>query len=175
MEALTIRPATEHDIETIQYIGSITYRDHFASLWTPDGIERFLAADFTTDALRTTFGSPAHHLWLLAYEADGREPVGFAKINWAMPEPIQGQRGAELQKIYFTKACVGKGYGKQLLDHIVACARQHAQQQLWLDVLKSNTGAQQFYQRSGFRPLGEIPFKTDLHEIGMLVMTMGIA
>jgi ribosomal protein S18 acetylase RimI-like enzyme len=41
---------------------------------------------------------------------------------------------------------------------------------LWLDVLKSNAGAQRFYTSRGFRVLGEIPFNTDLSEIGMLVM-----
>ena len=41
---------------------------------------------------------------------------------------------------------------------------------LWLDVLKSNVGAQRFYANHGFQVLGEIPFSTDLMQSGMFVM-----
>jgi ribosomal protein S18 acetylase RimI-like enzyme len=37
-------------------------------------------------------------------------------------------------------------------------------------VLKSNAGARAFYERQGFNVVGEIPFATDLEEIGMWVM-----
>lgn len=174
MKHLTIRQALESDIQTIQHIGETSYREHFSHLWTPDGISQFLDADFATESLRITLSTPSKHLWLLAYEKDDR-PVGFAKINWFSPDPIQGKEGAELQKIYFLKSCVSRGYGGELLSYIVACAKERSQAQIWLDVLKNNTGAQHFYQRSGFCPLGHIPFKTDIYDVGMIVMAQAIA
>ncbi|WP_375373155.1 hypothetical protein [Pseudomonas hygromyciniae] len=39
-----------------------------------------------------------------------------------------------------------------------------------MDVLKTNSNAQRFYERFGFRALGEIPFSTDIAQIGMVVM-----
>lgn len=41
---------------------------------------------------------------------------------------------------------------------------------IWLDVLKTNSNAQRFYESFGFGALGEIPFSTDMAEIGMIVM-----
>ena len=41
---------------------------------------------------------------------------------------------------------------------------------LWLDVLKSNSGARRFYESAGLRQVDEVPFSTDLEQIGMWVM-----
>ena len=41
---------------------------------------------------------------------------------------------------------------------------------LWLDVLKSNSGARRFYESAGLRQIGEVPFSTDLEQICMWVM-----
>jgi len=37
-------------------------------------------------------------------------------------------------------------------------------------VIKFNAKARRFYARFGFQEIGEIPFKADLAEIGMVVM-----
>ena len=47
---------------------------------------------------------------------------------------------------------------------------QRGEHLLWLDVLKTNVSAQGFYEAFGFRRMGEIPFSTDLADIGMVVM-----
>ncbi|WP_410021992.1 MULTISPECIES: hypothetical protein [unclassified Pseudomonas] len=41
---------------------------------------------------------------------------------------------------------------------------------LWLEVLKTNIGAQRFYTANGFQSLAELPFRTDIAEIQMVVM-----
>jgi ribosomal protein S18 acetylase RimI-like enzyme len=78
--------------------------------------------------------------------------------------------GVELQKIYFLKSEAGRGYGNQLLNFICNRAIEHGERLLWLDVLKSNSNARRFYEGFGFQEIGEIPFKTDVAEIGMIVM-----
>lgn len=184
MEMMKIKNATESDIAALQRLCCESYRDHFAHLWTREGIQRFLDKDFATDVLRTTLATPARHLWLTVSEGDAghgvnevNEPnaandqiVGYAKLNWSVPDPVAGIDGAELQKIYFLKSAAGKGYGVALLERILACIRERSCRRVWLEVLKANVGAQKFYARMGFRIAGEIPFRTDLAEIGMVVM-----
>ena len=172
MAPLTIRPALPGDLAALQQVGVASYRDHFSEQWTPAGIAAFLAADFSEAALRATLAAPHQHLWLLACE-DGDRAVGYARINWATCDPISGQPGAELQKIYFLKSCVGKGYGSALWAYFLDCVRERSEglaARIWLDVLKSNTTARRFYERNGLRVLGELPFATDRVQIGMLVM-----
>ena len=171
-QALTIRPAGPGDLAALQCVGEASYRDHFAGLWTPAGLATFLAADFSAAALRSSLAAPDRSLWLLACEGLDR-PVGYAKINWAAADPISGLAGAELQKIYFLGACVGKGYGRALWTRVLGCVRERSARssaRIWLDVLKSNTTARRFYERNGLRVLGELPFRTDRADIGLVVM-----
>ena len=166
---LTIRRADANDVDALREIGVATYYDHFAHVWSEAGIRRFVDADFSTDAIRASLAEPAQHVWLIASDAADRV-VGYAKLNWETPDPILGLAGAELQKIYFRKSETGKGYGAILRDHVFALVRQRSRQRVWLDVLKINVGAQRFYEQSGFVRLGEMPFKTDLGEVGMVIM-----
>ncbi|MEO4048017.1 GNAT family N-acetyltransferase [Pseudomonas sp. CAU 1711] len=164
-----IRTASLDDLPLIQQLGRTTYVDHFAGLWSAAGLEQFLAQDFASAALESSLGDPGRHQWLLAFAEEG-EAIGLSKTNWGRANPLTGVTGAELQKIYLRRAAVGQGIGERLLSSVLGSAREKEQANVWLDVLKSNSGAQQFYARHGFRKIGEIAFASDLQEIGMLVM-----
>lgn len=166
---ISIRKATTADIDTLREVGCQTYREHFSTLWSPAGMHGFLEQDFSPSALRQSLELPGRHTWLIACDDQGKA-VGFAKVNGAVPAPLTGEVGAELQKIYLLKSAAGLGYGKQLLQCVRDEVAQRGEQLLWLDVLKTNVSAQGFYEAFGFRRIGEIPFSTDLTDIGMVVM-----
>ncbi|MGB4073692.1 N-acetyltransferase family protein [Pseudomonas sp.] len=168
-QPIHVRDANHADLETLQRIGCDTYREHFSEVWTPAGMQRFLSDDFSSENLARSLAATDQHLWLLAEDVAG-DTLGFAKLNWNSPMPLGNKVGVELQKIYLLKSATGKDYGKQLLR--VVCERASVRQHhlLWLDVLKSNRTAQAFYSRFGFHTCGEIPFNTDMLEIGMQVM-----
>ncbi|OYU09252.1 MAG: GNAT family N-acetyltransferase [Pseudomonas sp. PGPPP1] len=170
---LSIREATKADLDALRHVGCETYRQHFAQIWSPAGLQAFLDQDFAPSVLQSSLESSDRHLWLIASDEDSRV-VGFSKVNWSTPAPITGEMGAELQKIYFLKSAAGLGYGKQMLQFISDRAGQRGERLLWLDVLKSNSNAQRFYEAVGFRTLGEIPFSTDLTEIGMVAMGLAL-
>jgi ribosomal protein S18 acetylase RimI-like enzyme len=172
-DALAIRDAAPGDLDRLAALGTATYREHFAALWTEAGLESFLERDFSTRALSTTLERRDAHLWLLACDADGVE-VGFAKLNWARPVPGSAEPGAELQKIYLRKSAAGQGYGSVLVEHAIRRARERGEPRLWLEVLKSNQAAQDFYSRSGFAIVGEQPYHTDKYHIGLLVMVRSL-
>ena len=171
---ITIRQATIEDLHTLREIGIRTYKEHFSQIWTTAGIQNFLDEDFSVHALEKSIESPAQHCWLIAFDEQNRA-VGYSKVNWAKRIPLSTQVGAELQKIYFLKSQAGKGCGKQLLQFIHDAAQDRNQGSIWLDVLKSNSDAQRFYEHFGFRTLGEVPFSTDMAEIGMTVMCLDLS
>ena len=41
---------------------------------------------------------------------------------------------------------------------------------VWLDVIKPNEAGVRFYERYGFARVGELPWATDLREVGKWVM-----
>ncbi|MCP2052838.1 UNVERIFIED_ORG: ribosomal protein S18 acetylase RimI-like enzyme [Pseudomonas fluorescens] len=164
-----LRKATTADIDTLREVGCQTYHEHFSTLWSPAGMHGFLEQDFSSSALRQSLELPGRHAWFIAFDEQGNA-VGFAKVNWSVPAPLTAEVGAELQKIYLLKSAAGRGYGKQLLQCVRDEVAQRGEHLLWLDVLKTNVSAQGFYAAFGFRRMGEIPFSTDLADIGMVVM-----
>ncbi len=165
--------ATTTDIEVLREVGCETYREHFSAIWSPAGMQGFLDQDFSTHALSQSLEAPDRHSWLIASDAVGKT-LGYAKVNWSTPAPITGELGAELQKIYLLKSAAGHGYGKLLLQFIRDQALTRGEGLLWLDVLKTNSNARSFYEAFGFKQIGEIPFNTDLAEIGMVVMGLAL-
>lgn len=165
---INIREARTADLSTLREIGCQTYREHFSEIWSSDGILDFLDQDFSPSALESSLNS-LNQVWLVASD-EGGKVVGFSKVNLSKPVPIIGDVGLELQKIYFLKSEAGRGYGKQLLSYIYDLAIKRGESLVWLDVLKTNSSARRFYASLGFQERGEIPFKTDMAEIGMMVM-----
>ncbi|WP_410022101.1 MULTISPECIES: hypothetical protein [unclassified Pseudomonas] len=107
---ITIRKASLDDLRALHDIGIKTYSEHFATIWSPLGMQAFLDKDFGIHPLQKTLELPEQHCWLLAHDEDAR-PVGFAKVNWAKPLPGSKKVGAELQKIYFLKSQRAKAMG----------------------------------------------------------------
>jgi len=166
---ITIHKATTADIDTLREVGCQTYREHFSTLWSTAGLQAFLDRDFSSSALSQSLQLPASHGWFIAVDEQGKA-AGFAKVNWAVPAPLTGEVGAQLKKIYLLKSAAGRGYGKQLLQFVCDEVAQRGEPLLWLDALKTNANAQGFYEAFGFRHMGEIPYSTDLADIGMVVM-----
>jgi ribosomal protein S18 acetylase RimI-like enzyme len=166
---LKVRRAEARDVRLLAQLGETTYRSHFAGIWSPARMDAYIAAEYGEAALAESLARPELSIWLIG-EMDA-EPIGFAKLNWNRPLPVaDGRIGTELQKIYLQAERTGQGHGGRMLEAVVERARQRDDRWLWLDVLKSNAGARAFYERHGFRAVGEIPFATDLREIGMWVM-----
>lgn len=111
--SLHIRSATLDDLSRLQTLGRETYRDHFAALWSDQGLEAFLDQDFSHEALRQSLSQTQQHLWLIAFD-DADAAIGFAKINWSRVQPLSGAPGAELQKLYLHASATGRGWGAAL-------------------------------------------------------------
>ncbi|MCU0449185.1 MAG: GNAT family N-acetyltransferase [Bernardetiaceae bacterium] len=169
MSNLQIVRATPAHLDLLREIGQATYRDHYAYLWTEPGLNQYLDRQFgATSPLATDLAGQTvqYHLAQTAHET-----VGFVKLKLAQPLPGQLDAvGLELEKIYLRRQAVGQGYGEQLLRAVADIARQTQHQWVWLDVLKTNHRGIAFYERAGFRTVGEVPFASDREAPGMWVM-----
>jgi ribosomal protein S18 acetylase RimI-like enzyme len=167
-EEIEIKLAGEHDLRAIQAIGRDTYIEHFASIWSAQGLDEFLARDFSGQALQASLSSPLH-AWLIVRDAAGAV-AGYAKLNWNRREAISGAIGAELQKIYFRRSATGHGFGSKTLQSVLTLAREQRQSAIWLNVLSSNESGRRFYLRQGFNEIGETQFSTDVVTLAMTAM-----
>ena len=167
---MKIYPATPIHLKQLNQLACTTYRQHFADLWSEQGLQNFLNQNFSLENLSESLQDP-DQVWLLL-ENEQAQIIGYAKLNLNQYEPHLDITGAELQKIYLLENSVGKNFASTLMQNAIDIAREHQQASVFLEVLKTNTRAKKFYQNFAFTEKLNIDFKTDLYDIGMDLMQL---
>lgn len=165
-----IRYARPGDEEQIVELGASAYEAHFGELWSPAGLAAYVAGQLSPAQIRAELAEGDAVRYVVA-ERDG-DLVGFAKVLRDRPvTALEGERGLWLQKLYLRPKVTRQGIGSVLLEAVAGIAGALGEPRMWLDVLRSNTGAIRLYERHGFVRRIEIPWATDVRDIGMWVMT----
>jgi ribosomal protein S18 acetylase RimI-like enzyme len=152
---LQIRIADPKDAEIVALLARITFAETFGYLFEQhkDDLRAYLDRTFAVDKIRRSLAHPVNRYWLGSVSG---LPVSFAKLKYPSPIPLaQTGNVAQLQKIYVLRGFVGEGVGKPLIDAVLEDAVSRLADTVWLDVLVENSRAIRFYERRGFRMLGE--------------------
>lgn len=165
---MKLHHATLPDAEQLSSVGTRSYYHHFASLWhNPAEMDAFVQSQFSIESItRSLQKTDTDWFWI---EVAG-EAVGVCLVNWALPVAENQPDGAYLNKIYILPEHTGKGYGAGVFAHIEALCRQKQKAYYWLEVLKENPGAMQFYQRQGFTFLREELFTSPSQQSVVYIM-----
>ena len=98
MTRIELRAARVEDVTLVARVGVESYRDHYADLWSPAGLDGWLAEQFGAERLARELADGSGVAYTLAID-DGGRAVGFAKTAHAQPVPGRAElRGRELQK-----------------------------------------------------------------------------
>jgi len=168
--SIAIRAAESDDAEALAAFGTRTYAANYAHYWSAPALREYLARHFAVEQIAADLASRADLRVLLAEDEHGI--AGYAKLvcHRALPTDPR-ETGAELEKLYVDVGRTRQGIGSMLVAHAADLGAQMGNPLIWLDVLKSNFSGIRLYQRLGFRIRGEVPFATDLRDIGMWVMS----
>ena len=114
------------------------------------------------------------NVYLLAF-ADG-EPVGFVKVKkYSLNEHIESISQMELQKIYVLQEHHGKGIGTALLKEVKELSKEVHPDFIWLDTHISNEQAVRFYEKNGFKKIGNYYFTIGTQTFEYHVMGLPVA
>ncbi|WP_198680985.1 GNAT family N-acetyltransferase [Lentzea terrae] len=115
--------------------------------------EQFVASVETS--FRHAKEQPEGHPWFRAVY-DGDEPVGFVMLSWDVtPQP--GIRGPYfLWRLLVGAEHQGRGYGKAILDEVVALIRAEGARELLTSYVPKDGSPEPFYRGYGFVPTGEV-------------------
>lgn len=87
-------------------------------------------------------------------------PVAYSKITLNCPNPnIAEQKVCKMDRLYVLETYFDTKIGKALFDLNVSIAKQEEQKGIWLYVWTGNPRALRFYEKQGFRKVGETYFK----------------
>jgi GNAT superfamily N-acetyltransferase len=156
---MTIRQATLADLDTLV---SVARRSIYAAFspekYPGNPVQEYLDEAVTAAIYEKEFANRRASFWL-AVDEQG-EAIGFLKLHRhapprSMPAPNGRTRTAlEIVRIYLLGDYIGRGYGRQLMQHCLDYARQQGLQSVWLGVWEHNAPALVFYQKMGFVPFG---------------------
>jgi ribosomal-protein-alanine N-acetyltransferase len=121
-----IRPLAEADLDAVVVIE----RDIYEFPWSVGNFRDSLAAGYSCWAFRSVDGL-----------------IGYAVM-------MIGAGEAHLLNLSIAAAYQRRGYGTQLLEHLMAVARSYGAHALLLEVRPSNAGARQLYAAYGFEQVG---------------------
>ena len=152
---MQIRKAQLADAEVVALLGRITFRETFGYLFVDHAsdLRAYLEHTFAVAKIRHSIEQPQNTYWLALID---RLPVAYAKFKFPSPAALLPAASvAQLQKIYVLKEFLGQGIGKPLLESVLEYVSSLKIDNLWLDVLKENSRAIRFYERHGFKVLGD--------------------
>lgn len=171
---LVVRDAGTADARALTAFARSAYADHYADLWSSEGLQRWLDTNYGADLIAAELADPARVRYLLCERSGAL--LGYGKVLPARPVPTHAAvTGLELEKVYVARAATGSGVGSALFERVLEFAQSVRESIVWLDVLRTNERGIRLYRRWGFEVVGEVPFATDRFDIGMYVMRRDVA
>jgi N-acetylglutamate synthase-like GNAT family acetyltransferase len=151
-----IRKATEKDAQKLSEIFDRILKDKDSEGYKANveryGIpEEYVKKVFSKEALKRAVDDK-NMIFLVAVRENG-EIIGFAQTILLEPEK------AELDRIFLVPNETGKGVGTQLLQETIRILRKHGITKLTVRAGKDETLARRFYEKNGFKMLGETTIK----------------
>ena len=152
-----IRVATPADAPLLAAFGRRLFEETFAAHNTPEDMALYLAEAFGEAKQRAELLEPGS-TWWIAEDSSGA-PAGYVRLRMGATHPsVQASRPAELGRLYADRAHHGRGIGAALLARCSDEARRQGADVLWLGVWEHNVRAIAFYEKNGFRVVGEQEF-----------------
>jgi len=155
-----IREGTLADCDAIGQIAAQTFTETFGHLYDPADLalhlKNYCSADYYIESLKAGDTLLMTHL--------GDTLIGYAKIGHVML-PVKNiiRGGQEIYRVYLLKAFQGKGYGKQLMLHILSLPRVQMASAVYLGVWENNLKAQSLYKLYNFQIIDRYQFPVGNH------------
>ncbi len=131
--AMEIRHATADDLDAVHRIHGSAVRQGSGDAYAPEAIEAWASA-FN----RERWPEKVEEDEVFVVEDDAGQVRGFVSLN---------PHTSEVDSVYVDPAVAGQGIGGQMMDHILAVAREHQLESLWLD---ASQNAVPFYEKQGW-------------------------
>lgn len=153
---LTIQRATEADLEGLQSISILTFRQAFQQFNTAEDMQLYLENCLSMEQLNKEMATDASSFFLAKID---NETNGYLKLNCGISDQndYAGQ-GLEIERIYVVEEYHGTRIGQELYAYAVERAIEIRATHLWLGVWEHNPRAIRFYEKLGFEPFGTQQF-----------------
>jgi ribosomal protein S18 acetylase RimI-like enzyme len=146
---IQIRRINKTDVAVLSAMARQTFFDTFAGTCSEADMDGFLEKYFNEERLAKEI-SDENNFYFFA-EVDGI-PAGYLQFmeDYSGFDLMKQWKALELKRIYVVREFHGKGIAQELMEFILAHARQQQYEVIWLGVWAHNIRAQKFYEKYGF-------------------------
>ena len=146
---MQLEKATLDNIAELQEICIAAYAQNFAHHWEENGLELYLADQFSIERLTADVSNPNFAYYFIKASA---KPIGFIKVKLTADlATFKKEETVELEKIYVLPEMKGQGIGKRALTAITQEMAGIGKKIFFLCVIDTNTAAIKFYEKLGFQ------------------------
>ncbi|WP_375403490.1 GNAT family N-acetyltransferase [uncultured Sphingomonas sp.] len=153
-----LRRAGAGDEAALALVAAATFLETYAGIVSRDDMLAHCATKCSAGYFGAWIAS-ADHLLTLSEHPDGAAPLGFTALTPPDFPVAFGPETIELRRIYVLTTAHGSGLGAALMERAVEDARGLGKARLALGVHPGNVRARAFYERHGFRIVGERRFQ----------------
>ncbi|ABR74112.1 N-acetyltransferase [Actinobacillus succinogenes] len=144
---MNIYPIDSSSLMLLKEISIRTFKETFSHSNTPEDMEVYLAAHFSTEQLQSELANPHSNFY---FAEINNKVVGYLKLNFSTAQTESFDLNAvEIERIYVLSQFQGTGIGKRLYQHALEFAKQRMAKYLWLGVWEHNSKAIEFYKKNG--------------------------
>lgn len=156
IKEVNIRYANENDSSMLAELGRKTFYDTFIEHNTAEDMAMYLSEHYSAEIQMSEIKDP-NTIFLIA-EINGM-PVGYVKLKGqSKGVGVSGTIPMEMQRIYSVQEYIGKGVGPELMKESIKEAKERGFDCLWLGVWEENERAIKFYEKWGFKKVGNYIF-----------------
>jgi ribosomal protein S18 acetylase RimI-like enzyme len=154
---LRIRRGQPGDAQALAEFAARTFTETFAAANRPEDMAAYLPAAYGAGQQSRELASS--DVVTLIVEAESGAIAAFAMLRrGSVPACVTGDTPVELWRFYVDRPWHGTGLAQRLLTAVHGAAAEFAARTLWLGVWEKNDRAIAFYEKSGFRDVGEQDF-----------------
>jgi len=154
----TIRRAKVNDAAALARIASTTFVETFGHLYPPEDLQEYLGKAYALDKVRQQLANPAMGIWFATIDGS-EEPAGFILVGpCKLPVENLEPAAGEVQQLYVYSKHHNLRLGTRLMDTALDWLISQGHEPLYVGVWSENYGAQRFYDRYGFKKVGEYGF-----------------
>lgn len=169
MLSFQIKNAVPTDAEVISTLGRSTFLAAHEGSTSREDMEEYLEQKFNITAVEKELSNP-NNVFQLLYSDE--KVAGYSKVIYNspcsfLPENIDI---CKMERLYISKSFYDKKLGYKLFAHNKELCLRNNQTGIWLTVWVENDRAVAFYDRLGFKIIGEVMFTVGKHQSPNYVM-----
>ncbi len=154
---IKIKLANKVNTEVLALLGNITYTEsHGHFIDDKNDLMKYNENAFSVSKTEQDINDPKNIFYII-YKND--LPIGYAKLVLnAINKNVVSQNNCQLERIYILNDFIPLKIGQQFLTFLEEKVKELQLDTMWLSVYHKNLRAIRFYERNGFKKVGDTTF-----------------